>query len=55
MVQPDAHAVTPSKKHPTYLIRLRSQRGENIHGLRRLLKALLRHGWRCISIEEVRS
>jgi hypothetical protein len=37
----------------TYLLRLRSLRGDDIHALRAILKALLRrYGWRCVSVEK---
>jgi hypothetical protein len=35
-----------------YVLRLRSLRGDDIHALRAILKALLRkYGWRCVSVE----
>ena len=35
-----------------YVLRLRSVCGDDIHGLRAILKVLLRRfGWRCISVE----
>lgn len=34
---------------PTFVLKLQSIRGEGIHGLRAILKSLLRrHGFRCI-------
>jgi hypothetical protein len=52
----DAHSVPLSKKNPVYILRVQSQRGDDIRRLRRLLKVLLRaHGWRCLGAEpEVR-
>jgi hypothetical protein len=38
---------------PTFVIRLQALRGGSIHGLRAILKRLLRtHGFRCISARE---
>jgi hypothetical protein len=40
-------------RRPTFVLRLRSERGEDIHALRAILKAMLRrHGFRCIEVRE---
>jgi hypothetical protein len=51
-----AARMSPADRKPVvYLLRLRSLRGEDIHALRPILKALLRrYGWRCVSVEQER-
>jgi len=42
------------QRRPVYLLRLESLRGTDVRGLRAVLKTLLRrHGFRCVSAEEV--
>jgi hypothetical protein len=41
---------------PTFILKIRSLRGDDIRRLRALLKVLLRaHQWRCISVEQERA
>jgi hypothetical protein len=44
-----------SEPRPTFILKIRSLRGDGIHDLRALLKRLLRpHLWRCLSVEQER-
>jgi hypothetical protein len=47
--------MNPGLDRPTFILKIRSLRGDGIHELRALLKRLLRpHQWRCVSVERGR-